>query len=398
MINIENLIKQTQKSTILYVEDNKEVRESTLLILEDFFDKIIVAIDGKDGLDKFKNEENIDIVISDINMPIMNGLEMSKDILKVNLDIPILIFSAHNESHYFMDAIKLGIEGYLLKPIDINQFTIALNKTIKKVILKKENIEYQNLLEEKVKSQIEDIEEKNKLLFQNTKLVAMGEMIDAIAHQWKQPLTIISMNAESPLVFFEEDHKINKDNIIESHTKIKQQVAHLSSTIDEFRCFFRPNNNIEKVSLRSILNSISILLKDELISYNVELDILIDNDIVIYINQNDIKHLFINLINNAKDEMAKNNIDIANRIITIDVKRDNNIINIQVKDRGNGIPQHIIPDIFKPHVTTKKDDGGTGIGLYMCKQIVDKYNGDISVKNSSIDNGAVFTIELEGSI
>ena len=116
MNNINNIIKYTQNLHLLYVEDNQDARESTLLILEDFFKHITVGVDGVDGYEKFQaNSNSINLIITDINMPKLNGLEMTKKIRESNSNIPIIALSAHNESQYFVDSIKYNIDAYLFK-------------------------------------------------------------------------------------------------------------------------------------------------------------------------------------------------------------------------------------------------------------------------------------------
>jgi len=132
MKNLNDIVQYSKKLNLLYVEDNEGAREATLIILNEFFNDVIVAVDGQDGLEKFKNS-NIDIIITDINMPKLNGLKMIEHIRKENLNIPILVLSAYNESGFFIDSIKLGVDGYLLKPIDIQQFLEALNKIVQKL-------------------------------------------------------------------------------------------------------------------------------------------------------------------------------------------------------------------------------------------------------------------------
>jgi len=129
MIDVDNLIKYSQDLTLLYVEDNEDAREMTTMILEDFFDNIIVAVDGEDGLKKFE-ENNIDLIITDINMPNLNGLQMCKKIRNIDAEVPIIVLSAHNEDSFFMDSIKIGINGYLLKPIDIVHLTDSIYRVI----------------------------------------------------------------------------------------------------------------------------------------------------------------------------------------------------------------------------------------------------------------------------
>ena len=134
MKDIEETINFTKTLKLLYVEDNEAARESTLLILEEFFSDIVVAINGEDGYEKFQ-ENDIDLIITDINMPKLNGLEMVKKIGHINKDISILVLSAYNESGFFIESIKLGVDGYLLKPIDMDQFIGALNKIVQNLRL-----------------------------------------------------------------------------------------------------------------------------------------------------------------------------------------------------------------------------------------------------------------------
>jgi len=147
MIDIENVIEHTKDLTLLYVEDNQDAREMTSMILEDFFDNIILAKDGKDGLEKFQ-QNHIDLVLTDINMPIMNGIEMSEKIRAINDDTPIIVLSAHNEDNYFIQSIHIGVSGYLLKPIDINHLTSLIDRVVRNYKYAQEAKENLHLLEE----------------------------------------------------------------------------------------------------------------------------------------------------------------------------------------------------------------------------------------------------------
>ncbi len=137
MYNLDEIIEYSKTLNLLYVEDNTEARETTCIILEEFFKNIILGVNGEDGLEKFKTN-SIDLVITDINMPRLNGLDMIRKIRETNTDVPILILSAYNESDFFIDSIKLGVEGYLLKPIDMKQFLGVMSKVVEKLALKKE--------------------------------------------------------------------------------------------------------------------------------------------------------------------------------------------------------------------------------------------------------------------
>lgn len=146
MINMDKVIEYSKDLTLLYVEDNDDAREMTTMILEDFFNTIIVAIDGEDGYKKFKENE-IDLIITDINMPNLNGLEMADKIRQINQEVPIIVLSAHNEDNFFIDSIQIGINGYLLKPIDIDQLTNVVFRTVHKYKYIREAKSNLNLLE-----------------------------------------------------------------------------------------------------------------------------------------------------------------------------------------------------------------------------------------------------------
>ncbi|WP_457743289.1 EAL domain-containing response regulator [Sulfurimonas sp.] len=149
---ITKRLKFAKKLKVLYIEDNSDARESTLGLLENIFDNVSTAINGEDGLEKFK-EGKFDLILTDINMPKMNGLEMINEIRKRDKDIPIIVISAYNESGYFIETIKMGVEGYLLKPINLKQFINMLQKSVEKIELRYELLEYQNNLEKKVQEQ-----------------------------------------------------------------------------------------------------------------------------------------------------------------------------------------------------------------------------------------------------
>lgn len=148
-----------ERLTVLYVEDDEEASENMKEILESLFYKVYTAKDGEEGLALFFDLENIDLVITDISMPKINGIQMSEKIREKNLDIPILIISAYSEMAYFIELIQVGIDGYLLKPLEKEQFINTLYKAIQKVYLKKTNEDYKENLEEKVEEKTKKLKE-----------------------------------------------------------------------------------------------------------------------------------------------------------------------------------------------------------------------------------------------
>ena len=244
-------------------------------------------------------------------------------------------------------------------------------------------------LRDKIKTE-EKLKIRNCQLIQQSKLAQMGEMMDAVAHQWKQPLNAISLHTELLSSDFNDD-VIDRKYIDEYQKSIHGYIEHMTTTLTEFRDFFKSNNNIEDVYFTEIFNSLSLLMKDELMKNAITMKYSCESGMFVRANKNDMKQLFMNFIVNAKDEMVKSDIPRDNRFIDIKCKKENNLMVITVKDSGNGIPEEYLEKIFEPRFTTKAETGGTGIGLYMSVKIIQKYSGDIKVYN---DNGAVFKVTM----
>jgi len=161
--NIDNLIKISKNLKIMIVDDNQETIKYLVVLLENFFDEIVIAHDGEEALRLFKEEE-IDIVISDINMPKLNGIELIEKIRALNSLVPIIILSAHNESEHVMKSIELGINGYILKPVNMESLVKVLSNSIEVINLRytvdkqKKNLEDINTdLEQQMVKRISEI-------------------------------------------------------------------------------------------------------------------------------------------------------------------------------------------------------------------------------------------------
>ena len=234
------------------------------------------------------------------------------------------------------------------------------------------------------------LSKKDMMLRQQSKMAAMGEMMDAVAHQWKQPLNSLSMMNDMLLDDFKQG-SVDEAYIQEVTELTHMQIAHMINTLNEFRTFFRPSKDAQDFSVAECMESVQILMKDELLKNTITVDVDIQEDITLHGQINEFKHLFLNLISNTID--AFNEKEVQNRTIVIRTYKNENHGFIEFEDNAGGIPPAVIGSIFKPNVTTKVDGKGTGIGLYMSSQIVQKHSGSIAVKN--INNGAMFTISLK---
>lgn len=252
----------------------------------------------------------------------------------------------------------------------------------------KELARYKHELVKLVKEETEAHNKQEKMLQQQAKMAAMGEMMDAVAHQWKQPLNALSMLGQLLKMDYEEGN-VDKPYIDDMLKNSDEQIEHMISTLTEFRTFFRPDKEPEPFGLKRCIQTVMLLMKDELMRNQIEVHIESEKEIIINGIENEFKHLILNIIANAKD--AFNERERKQRAIYIRYYEEAGNIILQIEDNAGGIPDDIIKDIFKPNITSKED--GTGIGLYMSAQIAQKLSGQLFVANT--ERGAEFTLEVQ---
>lgn len=246
--------------------------------------------------------------------------------------------------------------------------------------------ELENKLNELVDTETHKRLEKERLLIEQSKLAAMGEMIGAIAHQWRQPLNELSISIQNIEYDFEDD-MIDLDYIKEYVDENQKIIYFMSKTIDDFRSFFRTDKQKMLFDICEEIVSVTDLLKAQLKNHDIKVEINGDS-FKIEGFQTEFKQVIINLINNAKDAFDEKNIKQKN--INIELNNKNN--SIMFFDNAGGIPDDIINRIFEPYFTTKEQGKGTGIGLYLSKTIIENMGGSLSVENKN--DGACFTITL----
>ncbi len=239
--------------------------------------------------------------------------------------------------------------------------------------------------------------DSERLLIQQSKMAAMGEMISAIAHQWKQPINVLSINLQQIDMEIEE-MGIEEGLIKNSIDSALKQVFYMSKTIEDFRNFFAPNKIKKTFNLYESIKQVLDLVGAQLKAHGIHIKLRnIDPEASCYGIQSEIQQVFVNIINNAKDAIVENiaNIKDMEGKITIDISAKHKNSIVVFSDNGGGIKKEILAKLFTPY-TTSKGDKGTGIGLNISKMIVHKNGGEISAKN--IENGAEFTISLPNKI
>ena len=252
-------------------------------------------------------------------------------------------------------------------------------------------------LEHRVKEEVEENLKKDRLLARQSKMAAMGEMLENIAHQWRQPLSVISTSA-SGLKVKKQVNDLDDKFFYDTVDCIVNSSNYLSHTIDDFRYFFKPQDEKVKFDIADTLEKTINLLNSKFEQENITVIRSLEN-IEIKGHETEFIQVFINILNNAKDALVLN-LD-ENRVIFVETKKRKNKTVVKIRDNAGGIKPKILEKIFEPYFTTKHNSTGTGIGLYMCDQIISKYmNGVIDVTNKKFDykeekyKGAEFSVIL----
>lgn len=243
-------------------------------------------------------------------------------------------------------------------------------------------------LEKLIEKEVEKNRQKDKIMFHQNKMASMGEMLNNIAHQWRQPLmelTSLFIPIQAKLDF---DLELDKKELKESIEKLNDITKYMSNTIDDFKGFFASNKEKEEFKLSSQINSSVSILSSSLKANNIFLEIIIKKNPTMYGYKNEYTQVLINIINNAKDVLIQRKIKDPKIIITVNENR--NDVTICIEDNAGGVKVNPIEDIFKPFYTHGKK-GGTGIGLFMSKLIIENnMHGKLWVENKN--NGALFKI------
>lgn len=258
--------------------------------------------------------------------------------------------------------------------------------------------QYNEELEEKIKFEIENNRKKDMLLANQSKLVALGEMLGNIAHQWRQPLSAISTATSGLQIKYEYD-MLSKEEFLELTQGIVNNTKYLSDTIEDFRDFFKKDKEKDKFNVALVIKNSYNIIKALYNINTIKIEFVLDETIEYYGFKTELSQVFLNLFNNAKDALLQNNI--LKKIVYIKLYSKKDFIFIEFHDNAGGVKEEINSKIFDPYFTTKHQTQGTGIGLFMSNEIITKhFKGEIYNENCtfSLDNeihlGANFIIKL----
>ncbi|WP_419773637.1 ATP-binding protein [Halarcobacter sp.] len=237
-----------------------------------------------------------------------------------------------------------------------------------------------------------DLKEKESLLIEQSRMAAMGEMISMIAHQWRQPLSSIG-TAVSNLKFRINMKSYDETIFNKKLDDVENYLEYMSTTIDDFRNFFKKDRDKELTNIPYITNIAVEMLYEAFEKNSVKIEnknsVKLDN---IFLYKNELLQVIINILTNAKDAFNDKQNQGDNKIV-IEYKESKKVQKIIISDNAGGIPENIIDKVFDPYFSTKDNKNGTGIGLYMCKTIIEKhFQGKIQVSNKK--DGACFEITI----
>lgn len=296
-----------------------------------------------------------------------------------------------------LETVKQKLLEKESKPYELS--AVKKDGTIFPALIKGHNFELKNsLVRVSAIIDLTELKYKEKLLTEQTKMVALGEMLGNIAHQWRQPLSVIS-TAASGMQIQKEMDMLSDEMFDESMEAIVLNTGYLSNTINDFTNFIKDDKSFHRFNLKEHMEKDLKILKSMLEFSHIKVLVNIDNNIFINNYENELSQVIMNIVTNAKDAFVER--EIEERIIFIHSFMDEDEINIFIRDNAGGIPENIINKIFEPYFTTKHKYQGTGIGLYMTNKItVESMKGTITVKNDEYEyndkvyKGALFRLTL----
>ena len=333
-----------------------------------------------------KLDENIDISIATVPDDVLYGIfqkaVLSIDEYNKNEILNRWTFTEYQKEFDYSIIWKISIFLILIFMAILYRQKLLkrLNETlIEKVHQKTKKLrEINNQLEEKIKKEVDENLKKDRLLSQQQKMISMGQMIENIAHQWRQPLSLITTSV-SGLKIKKMLGDLDDEFFNKTLDSVMNTSQYLSSTIDDFRYFFKPQREKEDFYLENCCNRTIDLLEANFLEKNIKVICTID-DVKINGYETELIQVLINLLNNSKDALESKEDE---KLIFIDILRKNNKAIIKIKDNAGGIDEDILDKVFEPYFTTKHQAQGTGIGLYMCQEIVTKHmNGHIDITNT----------------
>ena len=391
------------KSCSILVVDDEAVNIHTVSEMLHETYELFIAPSGEKALD-IVNSAAPDAILLDIMMPGISGFEVARRLKEdpKSSHIPIIFVTSDTSSETIIEALRLGGADFIAKPFTQEELLSRMGRVCRLLQLEREQENSKKLLmeqqaqlkklnaelQERVEKEVESNREKDRMMYNQAKSAQMGEMLNMIAHQWRQPLNAISASAIS-IAMKQELGEITEEEVLEHANFVQELTQKMSKTVNDFMNFFKPAQEKMTFVFSALVNDIDSLMGAQLKNRGIELVVHAEEDYSINTYEKELAHILINLIANARDAYQEHPAE--KREIEIGVNQDEQNVYIDVLDHAGGIPEAVIDKIFNPYFTTKEQGKGTGIGLYMSRRMVDEIlGGTITVENHK--DGARFSI------
>jgi C4-dicarboxylate-specific signal transduction histidine kinase len=359
---------------------------------------VVSAVNGPEALEKIA-AERIDICLLDVMMPGMDGFEVCRRIKSDDLhrNIPVVMVTSYADMENRIRGIEAGAEDFISKPFDSAE-VLARIKMLLHVKSLNDRLQsaYHNIaelnrtLEERIVQAVDDLRRKDQMLILQDRLAVMGEMINNIAHQWRQPLNTLGLIIQQ-LPLFYKSGEISEEMLKDYVGNSMELIQHMSQTIEDFRNFFKSDKEKVHFSVNQVIARTLALIEKSFKDQKIGIALHPEGDPMANGYPNEYAQVLLNILMNARDELVAHNVDDA--LISIHAFAEGGRSVVTITDNAGGIADEIIYRLFDPYFTTKGPDKGAGIGLFMSKTIIEKnMGGRLTVCNTG--SGAEFRIEV----
>ncbi|AXX95188.1 PAS domain-containing sensor histidine kinase [Arcobacter ellisii] len=325
----------------------------------------------------------------------VKNLTKDKKTVYLNTTITPILDDFGNIIEFIAIRYDVTFEVELKKSLEQKEKELEeLNQNLELKVLEqtKQLKELNKTLEKRVQEEISKNDEKQKLLFWQSRMASLGQMLGNIAHQWRQPLTELNLT-----LFNMKKASLNKDEkkVEELYKESKNLISGMSTTIEDFTNFFNPLKEKKSFEIKDVINEVLTILRKVIEQEEIKIKVDVPINYKILGVSNELAQVLINLIQNSKDAFRQNEIKDKNIFISLKEKKnlDKKSVILEIEDNAGGIKEENLDSIFEPYFTTKHKSQGTGLGLFMSKMIIEKsLEGTLSHRNSK--NGSIFTITI----
>ncbi|MCG6553256.1 MAG: response regulator [Candidatus Magnetominusculus sp. LBB02] len=405
------------KKTVLIVEDEFIIANMIKMALKEMgFSTAAIVSTASQAVEHAKADKP-DIILMDISLagPI-DGIEAARQIHDC-CDIPLIFLTSHVDDALIERAKLTEPFGYLLKPFQEKDLQTHIEMALYRHETQTKLRELNRTLENRVKEELEVSRQKDLLLIQQSKMATMGEMLGAIAHQWRQPLNAVALYVQDARDAYESG-ELDAAYMADMVTSVLEQVNFMSNTINDFMNFFKPSKKRSPFNVNTAIKEVISLVYDLFKKADITITLtcaypeavpkpcndqidqicVCEPELEVNGYKNEFKQVILNILCNARDAIAPNKekgIKSEGKVAVV-LSRIVGKVKIEITDNGGGIPAELMGRLFQPYFTTKGADG-TGIGLHMSKIIIENnMSGKLYAANG--EKGSIFTIELDENV